>query len=215
MIVWLTIKKTMLSTNMISGRLTRVLFFLAISVTSAIATIPALAQETPTTTPETTTPENPSNPTETTEPNSPNSPRSQPNTFLSLQGGQNLMSEATEAINQQQYDVAADKLQKAREIFNQLSNFYLQLFDNFSGIDNKIAQSHRDQALATGQMRDEATYQLALVHRAQEKPELSVPLLVQVVNSQDPTSELGKKAYQQLYEIGFVSEPYTGSNAGK
>lgn len=210
MIVWLTITKTMLSTNMISGRLTKVLISLTITALSAIATIPALAQET-----ETTTPENSPTPTETTEPAKPNSPRSQPDSFLSLQGGQKLMSEATEAINQQQYDVAANKLQKAREIFNQLSNFYLQLFDNFSGIDNKIAQAHRDRALETGQMRDEATYQLALVHRAQEKPELSVPLLVQVVNSQNPTSELGKKAYQQLYEIGFVNEPFTGSNAGK
>ena len=62
-------------------------------------------------------------------------------------------------------------------------------------------------------MRDEATYQLALVHRAQEQTELSVPLLVQVVNSQNPTSELGKKAYQQLYEIGFVDEPFSGSKA--
>ena len=125
------------------------------------------------------------------------------------------MTEASEAINNQQYDIAADKLQKARQVFNQLSNFYLQLFDNFSGIDNRIAESQRGKALETGQMRDEATYQLALVHRAQEQPELSVPLLVQVVNSQNPTSELGKKAYQQLYEIGFVDEPFTGSNAGQ
>lgn len=195
----------MLSIDMISVRLTKVLI-LALSALLATVSIPAMAQETPTTTPAT-----PTTPSETAEP----SPRSQPDSFLSLQGGKQLVSEATEAINQQQYDVAADKLQKAREVFNQLSNFYLQLFNNFSGIDNQIAQSHRDKALETGQLRDEATYQLALVHRAQEKPELSVPLLVQVVNSQNPTSELGKKAYQQLYEIGFVSEPFTGSNAGK
>jgi hypothetical protein len=201
----------MLSIDMISVRLTKILISLALSAIAesallATVTIPAMAQETPTTTPAT-----PTTPSETAEP----SPRSQPDSFLSLQGGKKLVSEATEAINQQQYNVAADKLQKAREVFNQLSNFYLQLFNNFSGIDNQIAQSHRDKALETGQLRDEATYQLALVHRAQDKPELSVPLLVQVVNSQNPTSELGKKAYQQLYEIGFVSEPFTGSNAGK
>ena len=160
--------------------------------------------------PETTPPK--TTPTEATESSN---PRSAPDTFLSLQGGKNLMSEATKAIDTQQYDVAADKLQKARQVFNQLSNFYLQLFDNFSGIDNRIAQSQRDKALETGQMRDEATYQLALVHRAQEQPELSVPLLIQVVGSQNPTSELGKKAYQQLYEIGFVDEPFSGSNAGQ
>ena len=190
----------MLIPDMISARLTKVLLSL---IFSAIATVPALAQEAETTTPETA-------PTEATESSS---SRSQPNTFLSLQGGKNLMSEASTAIDNQQYDVAADKLQKARQVFNQLSNFYLQLFNNFSGIDNRIAQSQRDKALETGQMRDEATYQLALVHRAQEQPELSVPLLVQVVNSQNPTSELGKKAYQQLYEIGFVDEPFSGSKA--
>lgn len=206
MMIWLTIAKTMLNTDMISAKLTKILVSL---VLSAISTVPALAQETETTTPE--SPESSPTPTETTQPNN---SRSQPDSFLSLKGGQQLMSEATEAIDRQQYDVAADKLQKAREVFNQLSNFYLQLFDNFSGIDNQVAQSHRDRALETGQLRDEATYQLALVHRAQEQSELSVPLFIQVVNSQNPTSELGKKAYQQLYEIGFVDEPFTGTNPG-
>jgi thioredoxin-like negative regulator of GroEL len=61
-------------------------------------------------------------------------------------------------------------------------------------------------------MRDEATYQLALVHRAQNQPELAVPLLIQVIRSQNATSELGKKSYQQLYEIGFVNTPFSPSN---
>ena len=61
-------------------------------------------------------------------------------------------------------------------------------------------------------MRDEATYQLALIHRARQQPELSVPLLIQVIRSQNPTSELGKKSYQQLYELGFVDSPYQTSN---
>jgi hypothetical protein len=35
-----------------------------------------------------------------------------------------------------------------------------------------------------------------------------VPLLVEVVKVMSPTSEPGRKAYQQLLEIGFVSTPY-------
>ena len=227
-IIWLRITKTMLILDMKNTRLTKLLLSLTVS---AIATTSVLAQESPTTpetpietaptettptqtTPTQTTPTQ-TTPTQTTPTEETDNVRSQPNIFLSLQGGEKLMTEASEAINNQQYDIAADKLQKARQVFNQLSNFYLQLFDNFSGIDNRIAESQRGKALETGQMRDEATYQLALVHRAQEQPELSVPLLVQVVNSQNPTSELGKKAYQQLYEIGFVDEPFTGSNAGQ
>jgi hypothetical protein len=139
-------------------------------------------------------------------------PLSQSNSVLSFQGAQRLMSEATEAINTEQYGVAVNKLQQARKIFNQLSTFHLQLSNSFSGIDSKVYEAQRSRALRSGQMRDEATYQLALVHRAQSKPELSVPLLIQVIRSQNPTSDLGKKAYQQLYELGFVESPYAPSS---
>lgn len=131
------------------------------------------------------------------------------NSFFSIEGGNKLMKEAEEAIDAQQYDLAAEKLQSARQVFNQLSNFYLQLFNSFSGIDNAAAESHRKKALDTSIARDRATYQLALVHRAQNQPELSIPLLVQIVTSQSPGVGLGKQAYEQLLEIGFVDTPYT------
>jgi len=134
-------------------------------------------------------------------------PLNQADSVLSLQGGQRLVEEANTAINAAKYDVAVDKLNQARRIFNQLSNYHLQLANSFSGIDPKVFDSQRQSALNTGQLRDEATYQLALVHRAQNQPELAVPLLIQVIQSQNPTSELGQKSYQQLYEMGFVSTP--------
>ncbi len=140
-------------------------------------------------------------------------PISQTETLLSLQGGERLMMEAEQAINQGNYAVAETKLQQARRIFNQLSNFYLQLADSFSGIDNRITADQRAGALRTAALRDESTYQLALVHRAQNKPELSVPLLIQIIRSQNPTSELGRKSYQQLYEIGFVQVPFERSSS--
>ncbi|CCQ51409.1 hypothetical protein [Crocosphaera watsonii] len=135
-------------------------------------------------------------------------PLTQADSLLSLQGGEKLMNEAGEAINQENYDLAVTKLQQARKVFNQLSNFYLQLANSFSGIDTEVYDSQRDSALKTGQMRDAATYQLALVHRAQDQPELAVPLLVQIIRSQNPTTDLGKKSYQQLYELGFVDVPF-------
>jgi hypothetical protein len=138
-------------------------------------------------------------------------PLSQANSVLSFQGAQQLMTEADAAIGSEQYDVAVNKLQQARKIFNQLSNFHLQLADSFSGIDTSVFESQRQSALQSGQLRDEATYQLALVHRAQNKPELAVPLLIQIIRSQNPTSELGKKSYQQLYELGFVETPFSPS----
>lgn len=134
--------------------------------------------------------------------------------FFSIEGAQTLMEEADLAIDSQNYDLAAQKLQSARQVYNQLSNFYLQLFNSFTGLDNAAAESHRKNALDTGIERDNATYQLALVHRAQEKPELSIPLLIQIITSQSPGSGLGKKAYEQLLEIGFVDVPFTPPGRG-
>lgn len=144
------------------------------------------------------------------DPNAPNvlRPVAQDGSFLSVSGGQRLMTEASGAVSSQNYSLAAKKLQQAREVFNQLSNFYQELGTSFSGIDNRIADSQRKKALETAQMRDDATYQLALVHRAQNQPDLAVPLLVQIIRSQNPTRDLGKKAYQQLFELGFVDSPF-------
>ncbi|KPQ32695.1 MAG: hypothetical protein HLUCCO16_19665 [Phormidium sp. OSCR] len=128
--------------------------------------------------------------------------------ILSLPGIESLIDEATTAVSEQDYSLAIRKLQEAREVSNQLSNFYQQLSTNFSGIDNRIFQRQRNQALEAAQLRDTATYQLARLHRAQNNPELAVPLLVQVVRSQNPTRPLGNQAYRQLYELGFVSSDF-------
>lgn len=145
------------------------------------------------------------------DPNAPNVVRpgmSAETGILSMQAGQRLLQEANSAVTAQNYTLAVKKLQEARQVFNQLSNFYQDLAGSFSGIENRIADSHRRKALETAQMRDDATYQLALVHRAQNQPELAVPLLIQIIRSQQPTRDLGKKAYQQLFELGFVDSPF-------
>lgn len=138
-------------------------------------------------------------------------PLAQSDSLLSLEGGEKLMLEASQAINTEQYEVAAAKLNQARRVFNQLSNYHLKLATIFSGIDRSVVEAQRGNALKSGQLRDQATYQLALVHRAQNKPELAVPLLIQVIESQNPTSEMGLKCYQQLYELGFVNSPLSPS----
>ncbi|MBD2345726.1 hypothetical protein [Anabaena subtropica] len=155
-------------------------------------------------------PVNAQNQAQPIDPNSPNNlrPTAQNNSVLSIEGGERLMKEAEQAVAAQNYALAAKKLQEARQVYNQLSNFYQDLNSSFSGIDNRVSDSQRQRALLTAQKRDEATYQLALVHRAQNQSELAVPLLVQIIKSQNPTRDLGKKAYQQLFELGFVDAPF-------
>jgi hypothetical protein len=141
-------------------------------------------------------------------------PLAQDGTILSISGGQRLIRQAQTAVSNQDYDTAVSRLQQARQVFNQLSNFYQQLSGSFSGVDSRISDDLRAQALETAQMRDQATFQLALVHRAQNQPELAVPLLIQIIRSQQPTRELGQRAYQQLFELGFVNSPYPRESSG-
>ncbi|WP_017651595.1 hypothetical protein [Fortiea contorta] len=169
-----------------------------IAALSLLSPIQAQAQKPPSTQPQ--QPVNPNNPN--------NVPIAPNNSLLSIDSGNRLLKEAEDAVSGQKYDVAAKKLQEARQVFNQLSNFYQDLNSSFSGIDIKVSDSQRKKALDTAQLRDESTYRLALVHRAQNQPELAVPLLIQIIKSQNPTRDLGKKAYQQLFELGFVDTPY-------
>lgn len=136
-------------------------------------------------------------------------PLVQDTSLLSMQGGRRLVNESLASVQSQDYATAVVKLQQARQVFNQLSNFYQQLSSSFSGIDNRVADVHRQSAVEAAEMRDQATYQLALVHRAQNQPELAVPLLIQIIRSQNPTTDLGKKAYEQLVQLGFVSTAAT------
>lgn len=138
-------------------------------------------------------------------------PLAQEDSLLSVEGGRRLMEEANAAVNAQNYAVAQDKLKSARQVFNQVSNFYTDLAGAFTGIDSRISSEQRSRAVEAAQMRDEATYQLALVHRAQNEPDLAVPLLVQIIRSQNPTQDLGQRAYRQLFEMGFVNTEYPRS----
>lgn len=140
-------------------------------------------------------------------------PLEQDNLF-SMAGGERLQNEANSAIQQQNYALAIQKLQESRQVFNQLSNFHLQLANQFQGVNNRIYDARRSSALQAGQKRDEVTYLLAMTHAQAGESPLAIPLLIQVIESQAPTSELGKKAYQGLYELGFAHTPFlTNSNA--
>ncbi|MEM8502914.1 MAG: hypothetical protein AAF716_07150 [Cyanobacteria bacterium P01_D01_bin.1] len=123
---------------------------------------------------------------------------------IGIAAGQSLMDEAEVAISAQNYTLAATKLIEARQALNDVSTHYQSLSSVFVGLDSRVNQDLRSLALESAQVRDQASYQLAVVYRAQNRPDLAVPLLVEVVKSQQPTRGLGQQAYQQLYELGFV-----------
>lgn len=132
-----------------------------------------------------------------------------PSGSYNVSAGQRLVAEAEGAIAAQNYAAALEQLGQARTLFNELSDHYRELSEVFIGIDPEISEASRQDAIDAAQLRDETSYQMALIHRAQGNPEQSIPLLVEVVRSQQPTRPLGQQAYQQLFEIGFVTDQFT------
>jgi len=131
-----------------------------------------------------------------------------PNTTFSVEAADRLSSEAAQAISAQNIDLAIDRLEAASDLYNELSTYYQELSGMFVGIDSRQVASNRTLALETAQKRDQSNYQLALLYRRTNQPELAIPLLMDVLRSQQPTRELGGRAYQQLLELGFVEAPY-------
>ena len=51
---------------------------------------------------------------------------------------------------------------------------------------------------------------LASIYIKTEKPEVAVPLLVEIIRLMSPSSPEGKEAYKGLIQLGFVETPYRG-----
>ncbi len=104
----------------------------------------------------------------------------------------------------------------ARDTSRRLLGFYRDISGAFRGLDARIPREMDDKGRETLSLLAEANLRLAALFRRQNEPEVAVPLLVEVVKTMTPTNEAGRKAYQQLVELGFVTTPYTapGSSAG-
>ena len=111
--------------------------------------------------------------------------------------------------------VTAGNLAEARRLYDQardasrrLLGFYRDLSGSFRGLDARIPREMDEKGRETLALLVESNLRLAALFRRQNQPEVAVPLLVEVVTSMTPASESGRRAYQQLLELGFVSTPY-------
>ena len=102
---------------------------------------------------------------------------------------------------------------QAREASKQLLGFYRDLSGAFRGLDARIPREMDDKGRQVLDALVQANLRLAALFRRQNQPEVAVPLLVEVVKTMTPATEPGRKAYQQLLEIGFASTPYTAPGA--
>jgi tetratricopeptide (TPR) repeat protein len=117
--------------------------------------------------------------------------------------------------------VAAGNLAEARRHYDQardasrrLLGFYRDLSGAFRGLDARIPREMDEKSRQALELLVQTNMRLAALFRRQGQPEVAVPLLVEVVKVMSPSSEQGRKAYQQLLEIGFVSTPYNAVAPG-
>jgi len=105
---------------------------------------------------------------------------------------------------------------EARNASRNLVGFYRSIAGAFRGLDARIPREMDDKGRQALELIAQCNLRLAALLRRQGQPEVAIPLLVEVVSSMTPSSDQGRKAYQQLLEIGFVSTPYTApSDAGR
>lgn len=102
---------------------------------------------------------------------------------------------------------------QARDASKQLLGFYRDLSGAFRGLDARIPREMDDKGRQALDTLVQANLRLAALFRRQNQPEVAVPLLIEVVKTMTPSTEVGRKAYQQLLEIGFASTPYTAPSA--
>ena len=86
--------------------------------------------------------------------------------------------------------------------------FYRDLSGAFRGLDARIPRAMDAKGRESIRKLAAANLRLAAAYRRENQAEVAVPLLVEVIKLMTPANEDGRKAYQQLLEIGFVSIPY-------
>jgi tetratricopeptide (TPR) repeat protein len=115
---------------------------------------------------------------------------------------------------------ASGNLTEARKLYDQardacrrLLGFYRDLSGSFRGLDARIPREMDQKGREALETMAQANLRLAAVFRRQNQPEVAVPLLVEVVKVMTPANPEGRKAYQNLVEIGFAATPYTAGAA--
>jgi hypothetical protein len=121
---------------------------------------------------------------------------------------QGLLARGDAAVSAGNLPEARRLYDQAREVSKSLTGFYRSISGAFRGLDARIPREMDDKGRQALDLLTQANLRLAALFRREGQPEVAVPLLVEVVAALTPASDQGRKAYQQLLEIGFVSTPY-------
>ena len=77
-------------------------------------------------------------------------------------------------------------------------------------MDARIPIEMQKKGKASLQILAESNARLASLYIKDEKPDVAVPLLIQIIRVLSPDSPEGKEAYEKLIQLGFVETKYKG-----
>tara|TARA_Y100001978_G_scaffold146693_1_gene131684 strand:- start:1236 stop:1754 length:519 start_codon:yes stop_codon:yes gene_type:complete len=132
------------------------------------------------------------------------------NDQLSIVNVQKFLDEGDLFINSGDFDKAKESYDKARNLAKQLSGFYRDLNGSFRGLDARIPREMDDKGRKSLKIWADTNSRLAALFKRKKQPEVAVPLLIEIIRIMSPTSVEGKKAYNELIELGFVETPFKG-----
>ena len=132
------------------------------------------------------------------------------NKKLSISNVEYYLKQGDNYIKNRDFNKAKDSYLDARKLAKQLASFYSDLNTSFKGIDARIPKEMQRKGKETLQILAESNERLASLYLKIEKPEVAVPLLIEIIRIMSPNSGEGKEAYNKLVQLGFVETKYKG-----
>tara|TARA_B100000886_G_scaffold182882_1_gene125455 strand:- start:122 stop:637 length:516 start_codon:yes stop_codon:yes gene_type:complete len=132
------------------------------------------------------------------------------NKKLSILNVEYFIKKGDKFIEKGDFDKSKDSYLDARNLAKQLASFYSDLNSSFKGVDARIPNEMQRKGKQTLQILAKSNERLASLYIKTEKPEVAVPLLVEIIRIMSPNSREGKEAYERLIQLGFVETKYKG-----
>ena len=132
------------------------------------------------------------------------------NKNLSITNVKYYLNKGDKFIKEGDFDNAKASYLDGRKLAKQLASFYSDLNTAFKGVDARIPNEMQRKGKEILQILAESNERLATLYIKNEKPEVAVPLLIEIIRILSPNSLEGREAYKTLIELGFVETTYKG-----
>ena len=129
---------------------------------------------------------------------------------LSISNVEYYIKQGDKSIKNGDFDKAKDSYLDSRKLAKQLASFYSDLNTAFKGVDARIPNEMQMKGKETLKILAESNQRLTNLYIREGKPEVAVPLLIEIIRIMSPESLKGKEAYNKLIQLGFVETKYKG-----